>query len=157
MMRRFTYHVVLAAVLVSAFGVATAACGGGEEERTQEKRVREQTAQEGETTQIEKVRTEEETTEGLRERQQAGYYGEELAGNPTASGEPYDPYGFTAAHETLPFGTVLEVCYRGCTRVTVNDRNPYAATELDLSLAAADDIGLTPDGIGVVDYAEVID
>jgi len=154
--RRPTYHVVLAAVLVSAFGV-TAACGVEEEERTQEERVREQTAQEGETTQKEKGRTEEEAKEGLRGRQRAGYYGEELAGNPTASGEPYDPYGFTAAHEALPFGTVLEVCYRGCTRVTINDRNTYSAVDLDLSLAAAADIGLTPDGIGVVDYAEVID
>jgi len=154
--RRPTYRVVLAAVLVSAFGV-TAACGVEEEERTQEERVREQTAQEGETAQKEKGRTEEKAKEGLRGRQRAGYYGEELAGNPTASGEPYDPYGFTAAHEALPFGTVLEVCYRGCTRVTINDRNPYAATDLDLSLAAADDIGLTPDGIGIVDYAEVVD
>lgn len=156
MMSRSTYHAVSAAVLVSVFGAAVA-CGGGEEERTQEERILEQTAQEEETTQKERERTEEETMEGLRERQQAGYYGEELAGNPTASGEPYDPYDFTAAHETLPFGTVLEVCYRGCTQVTINDRNPQAATDIDLSLAAADDIGLTPDGIGVVDYAEVSD
>ncbi len=156
MRRKLTYHVVLAAVLFSAFG-ATAACSVEEEERTQEEPVREQTAQEEEKTQKEKGRTEEEAKEGLRGRQQAGYYGEELAGNPTASGEPYDPYGFTAAHEALPFGTVLEVCYQDCTRVTINDRNPYSATDLDLSLAAADDIGLTPDGIGVVDYAEVVD
>lgn len=155
MRRRLTYHVVLAAILVSAFGAA--ACGVEEDEQTQEERVREQTVQDGETTQKEKGRTEEEAKEGLRGRQQAGYYGEELAGNPTASGEPYDPYGFTAAHEALPFGTVLEVCYRGCTRVTINDRNPYSAVDLDLSLAAADDIGLTPDGTGVVDYAEVVD
>ena len=156
MRRRPTYHVAFAAVLVSAFGAA--ACGGGEEERTQEAQVREQIAQEGETTQKGEGRTEEEATkEGLRERQQAGYYGEELAGNPTASGEPYDPYGYTAAHKSLPFGTRLEVCYRGCTRVTINDRNPYSATELDLSLAAADAIGLTQDGIGVVEYAEEVD
>lgn len=137
---------LLAGTLVSMFG---AACGGGpEEESVREEQVREETPQE--------EQIEGEVKEKLREGQEAGYYGEEFAGSPTASGEPYDPYGFTAAHPYLPFGTVLEVCYHGCTRVTVNDRNPYSATDLDLSRAAADDIGLTPDGYGVVD-AEVVE
>ena len=74
-----------------------------------------------------------------------------MAGNPTASGELYDPSGFTAAHKELPFGTVLEVCYHDCTEVTVNDRNPNSEADLDLSLAAADYIGLTTDGHSVVD------
>jgi rare lipoprotein A (peptidoglycan hydrolase) len=39
--------------------------------------------------------------------------------------------------------------------VSVNDRNPHSKADLDLSRAAADDIGLTPDGYGVVD-AKVI-
>ena len=79
-----------------------------------------------------------------------------VAGNPTASGELYDPSGFTAAHKALPFGTMLEVCYHDCAEVTVNDRNPNSEADLDLSLAAADYIGLTPDGNGVVD-AEMVE
>jgi rare lipoprotein A len=78
-----------------------------------------------------------------------------VVGNPTASGELYDPPGFAAAHKALPFGTVLEVCYHDCTEVTVNDRNPDSEADLDLSLAAADHIGLTTDGKGVVD-AELV-
>src|ERR687897_3405156 len=43
----------------------------------------------------------------------ASYYGAELAGQPTASGEPFNPYGFTAAQKTLPLGTELVVSYGG--------------------------------------------
>ncbi len=85
----------------------------------------------------------------------ASYYGEELAGAPTATGELYDPYGSTAAHPYLPFGTVLEVCYQECTPVVINDRNPLSASDLDLSRAAADSIGLTPVGYGTVDVQVV--
>ena len=92
-----------------------------------------------------------EPNEELQQSQRAAYYGEEVAGNRTASGELYDPSGFTAAHKELPFGTVLEVCYHDCTEVTVNDRNPDSEADLDLSLAAADYIGLTTDGHGGVE------
>jgi rare lipoprotein A len=85
----------------------------------------------------------------------ASYYSDALEGQRTASGAVYKGNGHTAAHRTLPFGSVLEVCYYGCTRVSVNDRNPHSQADLDLSRAAADDIGLTPDGYGVVD-AKVI-
>ena len=127
---------LLAAALVSVFSAA--ACGGESEEQAQE-----ETPQEEQTAGEEK--------EELQQRQRAAYYGEEVAGNPTASGELYDPSGFTAAHKALPFGTVLEVCYHDCTEVTVNDRNPNSEADLDLSLAAADYIGLTTDGHSVVD------
>lgn len=75
----------------------------------------------------------------------ASYYGHELAGSPTASGEPFDPERFTAAHKTLPLGTRLKVSRGGeSVKVTVNDRGPYVAgRDLDLSLAAAREIGLT--------------
>jgi peptidoglycan lytic transglycosylase len=88
---------------------------------------------------------------------EATYYGDKYAGKPTASGEPYNPKGFTAAHESLPFGTVVEVCYRGCTRARVNDRMPSGSDpDLDLSLAAAQEIGLTEVGIAVVE-AEIVE
>lgn len=82
------------------------------------------------------------------------YYGEEVAGNYTASGEIFDPWGYTAAHPYLPFGTVLTVCYDTCVDVTVNDRGPAAWTgrSLDLSQGAAYAIGLDVEG---VDWVEV--
>ena len=78
----------------------------------------------------------------------ATYYGYELEGSPTASGQPFDPEGYTAAHKRLPLGTRLQVSYRGeSVRVTVNDRGPYVSGyDLDLSLAAAREIGLTGPG-----------
>jgi len=82
----------------------------------------------------------------------ASWYGPGFAGNPTASGEPFDPGAMTAAHKTLPFGTQVEVCYSGCTVVTINDRGPYAnGAEYDLSSAAADAIGLKAVGVGTID------
>lgn len=78
----------------------------------------------------------------------ASYYGRSLAGNPTASGEPYDPEGYTAAHRNLPLGTRLLVSRGGeSVRVTVNDRGPnVVGHDLDLSLAAAREIGLIGPG-----------
>jgi rare lipoprotein A len=81
------------------------------------------------------------------------YYGTELAGNPTASGEPFDPYGLTAAHPYLPFDTVLTATLNGrSVTVRVNDRGPFVPGRgLDLSLGAAQVIGLTEAGPAVVE------
>ncbi|HET7270664.1 MAG TPA: septal ring lytic transglycosylase RlpA family protein [Rubrobacter sp.] len=78
----------------------------------------------------------------------ASYYGRELEGQPMANGQPFDADAYTAAHKSLPFGTKLEVSYGGeSVRVTVTDRGPYVAgRDLDLSLAAAQRIGLTGAG-----------
>jgi hypothetical protein len=75
----------------------------------------------------------------------ASYYGRELEGHPMANGQPFDADAYTAAHRSLPFGTQLEVSYGGeSVRVTVTDRGPYVAgRDLDLSLAAAQRLGLT--------------
>lgn len=83
----------------------------------------------------------------------SSWYGPGLEGNLTASGEVFDPYSdYTAAHPYLPFGTELEVCYVDCTVVRVNDRGPYVAgRDLDLSQAAAEEIGLTTVGTDVVE------
>lgn len=82
----------------------------------------------------------------------ASYLDYSLAGAMTASGEPFDPEGYTAAHRTLPLGTRLLVSYGGrSVRVTVNDRGPHVAgLDLDLSLAAARKIGLTGPGTAPV-------
>jgi rare lipoprotein A len=87
----------------------------------------------------------------------ASWYGPGFEGLPTASGEPYDPYGYTAAHKRMALGTELAVTYGGSSvQVTVNDRGPYVAgRKLDLSQGAADAIGLTRTGVDYVDYSVV--
>ena len=82
----------------------------------------------------------------------ASYYASVLEGNPTASGEPYEPQRYTAAHKGLPLGTELRVAYGGeAVEVVVNDRGPYVeGRDIDLSLAAAEEIGLTASGIAPV-------
>lgn len=84
----------------------------------------------------------------------ASWYGPGFEGLPTASGEPYDPSGYTAAHKTLPLGTELVVSYGGrSVPVTINDRGPYVGSrELDLSQAAAQTLGLDEAGVDYVDY-----
>lgn len=83
----------------------------------------------------------------------ASYYGYELAGSPTASGEPFNPEGHTAAHKTMPLGTELQVTYGGrSVDVVVNDRGPYVeGRDLDLSQGAAEAIGLTAAGSAPVE------
>jgi rare lipoprotein A len=71
-------------------------------------------------------------------------YGNEFAGRPTASGEPYDPGGMTAAHPTLPMGTIVSVSGPGgAVIVRINDRGPFVGGRIiDLSQAAAAAVGL---------------
>lgn len=85
----------------------------------------------------------------------ASWYGEEFSGRTTANGEIFDPLQLTAAHRTLPFGTVLEVTNpktARSVRVRINDRGPYVGNRvLDLSYAAAQQIGLIEPGSGMVE------
>ena len=82
----------------------------------------------------------------------ASWYGPGLAGNPTASGERFNPGDFTAAHRTVPMGAKPTVCHEGCVDVRVNDRGPHLADrEIDLSAAAADAIGVTRQGVAAVE------
>jgi len=71
----------------------------------------------------------------------ASFYGPGFHGKKTASGERFDMYGLSAAHRTLPFGTVLRVTNlaNGKTvEVRVNDRGPFKRGRvLDLSVGAA--------------------
>ena len=82
----------------------------------------------------------------------ASYYASVLEGNPTASGEPYEPERYTAAHKRLPLGTELRVAYGGeAVKVVVNDRGPFVrGRDIDLSLAAAEEIGLIGPGTAPV-------
>ena len=75
----------------------------------------------------------------------AAWYGNELRGHRTASGEVFNPDGLTAAHKTLPLGTCLVVGNpkTGKVAVRVNDRGPFVSgLTLDLSSGAARAIGM---------------
>lgn len=89
----------------------------------------------------------------------ASWYGQEYAGRTTANGEIFDPLQLTAAHRTLPFGTVVDVTNtrtRQKVRVRINDRGPYIGGRVvDLSYAAAQQISLVDPGSGEVDIAIV--
>ena len=89
----------------------------------------------------------------------ASWYGQEFAGRTTANGEIFDPLLLTAAHRTLPFGTVVDVKNAKTSkvvRVRINDRGPYVGNRLiDLSYAAAQQIGLVEPGSGEVDLSVV--
>jgi rare lipoprotein A len=89
----------------------------------------------------------------------ASWYGQEFAGRTTANGEIFDPLLLTAAHRTLPFGTIVDVRNvknNQTVRVRINDRGPFVGDRLiDLSYAAADKIGMVADGKGEVDLAIV--
>jgi rare lipoprotein A len=82
----------------------------------------------------------------LADHVRATWYGHELGGQKTASGQIFNPNGMTAAHRSLPFGTCLQVSNPKTgksVRVTVNDRGPFAnGASLDLSLGAARAIGM---------------
>ena len=84
----------------------------------------------------------------------ASWYGPGFEGHPMASGAPYDPNAYTAASRTLPLGTKLLVSYGGRTvPVTVTDWGHYIGNrELDLSEAAARELGFTRVGVDYVDW-----
>ncbi len=81
----------------------------------------------------------------------ASWYGEKYQGKPTASGEPFDMYAYTAANRTLPFGTIVKVTNlknNKSVQVRINDRGPTKESRIvDLSYQAAKDIGLLHDGV----------
>src|SRR6185436_21188547 len=69
-----------------------------------------------------------------------------------ANGQPYVNKEFVAAHRTLPFGTILNVCLRRkCVAVVVKDRGPFLPKmdierRIDLSYGAAKALGMLHDG-----------
>ena len=83
---------------------------------------------------------------GTVESGEASWYGPGFQGNNTANGETFDTNTLTAAHKTLPFGTIVRVYSSAtakCVFVRINDRGPYVdGRVIDLSRAAADAIGM---------------
>ena len=81
----------------------------------------------------------------------ASWYGPGFHGRTAANGEIYNQNAMTAAHRTLPFGTIVEVTRRdggGSVEVRITDRGPFIAGRvIDLSRAAARAIDMVDAGI----------
>ena len=84
----------------------------------------------------------------------ASWYGEEMAGRPTANGEIFNPNDSSAAHKTLPLPSYVEVTRLDTGHtilVRVNDRGPFANDRLvDLSYGAAQQLGIDQQGVSAV-------
>jgi len=93
------------------------------------------------------------------ERGVASYYGEKYQSRPTASGEPFDWHQLTAAHPSLPFGTLVKVTNLENNRsvtVRVNDRGPFVAGRvIDLSQSAAEQLQMIQKGLARVQIEAV--
>jgi rare lipoprotein A len=89
----------------------------------------------------------------------ASWYGPGFHGKKAASGERFNQNAMTAAHKSLPFGTVVRVVDQRTgksIKVTINDRGPYAKGRIiDLSKAAATKLGIRNAGTGKVCITQV--
>lgn len=97
--------------------------------------------------------------DGYREQGVASWYGAPFHGRRTSSGTVYDMHDFTAAHKTLPLPTLVRVTNLENGRsvvVTVDDRGPFVKNRLiDLSFAAAKELGIVQTGTGRVEVEAV--
>ena len=95
-----------------------------------------------------------------RARGVGSWYGRKFHGQKTSSGEPYDMYGMTAAHPTLPIPSYVRVTNPANGKsvvVRINDRGPFHANRLiDLSWTAAWKLGYVGDGSALVEVASVL-
>ncbi|GMQ88728.1 MAG: septal ring lytic transglycosylase RlpA family protein [Gammaproteobacteria bacterium] len=100
------------------------------------------------------------SSKDYKERGVASWYGTKFHGHRTSSGEPYDMYGMSAAHKTLPLPTYARVSNLRNGRsviVKINDRGPFHENRIiDLSYAAASRLGVLGKGTGLVEV-EAID
>ena len=91
---------------------------------------------------------------GIKDRGIASWYGAQFHGKLAANGEIFDMSALTAAHRTLPLGSIIRVVnlQNGKhVRVRVNDRGPYVNGRiLDLSYAAAAQLGMVDSGLSVI-------
>ena len=90
---------------------------------------------------------------------QASWYGKAHQGKRTASGERFDMHALTAAHRTLPFGTIVrvrEVKSGRSVNVRINDRGPYRRDRIiDLSYEAARKLGFVSRGTARVEITVI--
>jgi len=92
---------------------------------------------------------------GFRQKGTASWYGKKFHGRKTSNGETYDMYGISAAHKTLPFGTMVRVHNLRNGRemdVRINDRGPFVKGRIiDLSYGAANRLGVVGPGTAPVE------
>lgn len=90
----------------------------------------------------------------------ASWYGPRFHGRLTANGEIYDQMGFTAAHKSLPFGTLLRLTNQQNHKsiiVRINDRGPYIpGRKIDLSKKVAIELGAYEKGVIYLDVEMVV-
>lgn len=101
------------------------------------------------------------SAEGFKEKGQASWYGEPFHGRKTANGETYDMNKISAAHKTLPLNTWVEVKNLDNNKtlaLRVNDRGPFIDGRIiDLSRAAAEEIGMLKAGVARVSIRAITD
>lgn len=99
--------------------------------------------------------------ETLLGRGTASYYAAKFHGRRTASGEIFDNRAMTAAHRTLPFGALVRVtnpANGASVVVRITDRGPFSRGRMiDVSRAAAEELGLVARGHGTVELALIAD
>ena len=92
---------------------------------------------------------------GYSARGLASWYGPNFHGQVASNGETYDMYKMTAAHKTLPLPTYVRVTHMDNGKaviVKINDRGPFSGDRIiDLSFAAALQLGMVNDGTAMVD------
>jgi rare lipoprotein A len=90
---------------------------------------------------------------------QASWYGKAHQGELTASGERFDMHALTAAHRTLPFGTIVRVKHLKSGKsvnVRINDRGPFRSGRIiDLSYEAARRLGIVSRGAARVELTVI--
>jgi rare lipoprotein A len=90
---------------------------------------------------------------------QASWYGKAHQGKLTASGERFDMHALTAAHRTLPFGTIVRVKHLKSGKsvnVRINDRGPFRSGRIiDLSYEAARRLGIASRGTARVELTVI--
>jgi rare lipoprotein A len=96
---------------------------------------------------------------GFRQEGIASWYGSDFHGKRTSSGEVYDMHGMTAAHKTLPLGTLVRVRNlknQRTVELRINDRGPFVGNRvIDLSYEAARQLGVIGPGTAAVEVAAI--
>lgn len=99
------------------------------------------------------------SSNGYKERGVASWYGKKFHGRLTSNREPYDMYGMTAAHKTLPLPTYVRVRNLSNNKsivVRVNDRGPFVHNRIiDLSYSAALKLDMVKDGTSLVEVEAI--